>query len=261
MITPSDNLNSTSDNTGDSLPKDISSDIANDISKTQTQVNRTPLWQCVPSNENREKDKLVTSDYSNVCIIFKNGEIQDVIPDVNNYYLATHYIINGIDYDISDIDSVNSIPLPQTKSPVARSSLGTPVYRLEYLLRIHAGFAKEKDNKELAYALMHKGTLMLKYSNLEWQRQDYLREYYWLLDDDKIEEAQSFFQSIESDLPFPYSEKEHTKEIQHYNYAVLKRHFPEDMPKSFSAYMRNYNKKDAKYEKFIELAKSIDIIL
>ena len=125
VITPSDNLNSTSDNTGDSLPKDISSDIANDISKTQTQVNRTPLWQCVPSNENREKDKIVTSDYSNVCIIFKNGEIQDVIPDVNNYYLATHYIINGIDYDISDIDSVNSIPLPQTKSPVARSSLGT----------------------------------------------------------------------------------------------------------------------------------------
>ena len=222
--------------------------------------NQTPLWLSIPSAENREKDKTKTTDYSNVHIFFKNGEIQDVVPDVNNYYLATHYNINGTVYDVTNISSVNEIPLPSSKAVVSMS-LGTPVYRLEYLLRIRAGFAREEGNNELAYALMDKGTKMLKYSNLSWQRHDYLREYYWLLDDNRIEDAQSFFNEIEEDLTAPYSEKEYIKEVQHYNYALLKRNFPTEIPKSFSAYMRNYNAKNDKFKLCQNLAQQIGINL
>lgn len=222
---------------------------------------QAPLWQAMPSEENRKIDESNGIDYKKVRIIFKDGEIQDVIPDVNNYYLAEIYCINGIDYNITDVESVNRIPIPTKKSDTFSGSLGTPVYRLEYLLRIHAGMEKDDGNKELSYALMHKGTQLLKYSNLDWKRHDYLREYYWLLDDDRIEDAEAFFAEIESDLPAPYSDKEYIKEIQHYNYARLKRNFPQKMPKTFSAYMRNYNKKDAKYDNFVKLAESINIKL
>ena len=239
----------------------------NDIENTSIPVKHEniqpdiPLWKSIPSDENREIDKRNNVDYKKVRIIFDDGNIQDVVPDVNNYYCAEIYCINGIDYNITDIDSINSIPVPDANSKPLSSSLGTPVYRLEYLLRVHAGMAKDEGNKNLAYALMHKGTQLLKYSNLDWKRQDYLREYYWLLDDGRIEDARSFFSSIESDLPAPYSEKESIKEIQHYNYAMLKRFFPEKVPKSFSAYMRNYNKKDSKYNDYVKLAQSINITI
>lgn len=217
----------------------------------------TPLWRSIPSEENRQKDKDNSVNYNNVQIVFKHGEIQDVIPDVNNYYLATRYNIDGIVCDITDIVDIERIHVPNCKFPASSDAIGTPVYRLEYLLRLHAGFERKKGNDDLAYALMHKGTELLKYSPLLWQRHDYLREYYWLLDDERIDDAISFFNNIKNDLPEPYSEKEHIKEIQHYNYAVLKKHFPKDMPKSFSAYMRNYNKGDEKFQKYKELANTI----
>lgn len=219
--------------------------------------NTTHLWESVPSEENRRKDLLNGIDYKTVKIIFKSGEIIDVRPDVNNYYLASIYNINGIDYNITNINDVNSIPIPSTR--VTHPGLGTPTYRLEYLLRLHAGMERDKGNIDLAYALMDKGTKMLPFSPFDWQRQDYLREYYWLLDDNKIEEAESFKQSLSLSLPDFYSKKEKVKEIQHLNYAILKRKFPMDLPKSFSAYMRNYNKQDEKCQHFIELGKILNI--
>lgn len=217
-----------------------------------------PLWRSIPSEENREKDLLKGINYNSVRIVFENGEIVNVIPDVNNYYKASIYNINNQDFDITKIEDVNNIPLPKHKFS-STNSLGTPVYRLEYLLRLRAGTERDKGNIGLAYALMNKGTEMLKYSSLEWQRHDYLREYYWLLDDDRIEEAEQFFKRIAPDLPAPFSEKEHIREVQHYNYAVLKKHFPNELPKSFSAYMRNYNKQDSKYDRFIDLGKQLNI--
>lgn len=100
---------------------------------------------------------------------------------------------------------------------------------------------------------------MLPYSPFDWQRHDYLREYYWLLDDNRIEDAENLKREMSYLPPKPYSKKEHIKEIQHYNYAILKRHFPKDLPKSFSAYMKNYNKQDEKYQKFVQLGKELNI--
>lgn len=221
----------------------------------------TPLWRSIPSEENRQKDRDNSINYNNVQIVFKYGEIRDVIPDVNKYYSVTHYNIDGIVYDITDIENIKRIPIPNCKFPASSDAIGTPVYRLEYLLRLHAGFERKKGNYDLAYALIHKGTELLKYSPLLWHRHDYLREYYWLLDDGRIDDAISFFDNIKNDLPEPYSEKEHIKEVQHYNYAVLKKHFPKDMPKSFSAYMRNYNKGDENFKKYKELANTIGLNL
>lgn len=229
-------------------------------SDDETDNSNIPLWKSIPSDENRKKDLMHGIDYRKVKIYFDDGTIKDVVPDVNNYYNATIYNINGVDYDITDISSVKQIPLPMKKSQ-SYSALGTPVYRLEYLLRIHAGIEKDNGNTELAYALIHKGTELLKFSNIEWHRHEYLREYFWLLDDDRIDEAQEFFNKISSQLPTPYSSKEYTKEIQHYNYAVLRHNFKAEMPKSFSAYMRNYNKKDEKFEKYVKLAETIGINL
>ena len=219
----------------------------------------TPLWQSMPSDENRNIDKLNNINYKDVIIYFDNGNIINVIPDVNNYYKVTTYNINGKNYDITNIDSVNSIPVPETKNTLYSDSIGTPVYRLEYLLRLHAGFEKDEGNIDLAYALMHKGTELLRFSNVEYQRKDYLREYYWLLDDDKIEEAQKLITDLGSYLPEEMYEKERIKEIQHLNYALLKRHYGSLIPKSFSAYMRIYNKQDAKFIKLKELGKNIGI--
>lgn len=221
----------------------------------------TPLWKSIPSEENRAIDKINGIDYRNVIIYFQDGNIIDVVPDANNYYMATIYNIDGKNYDLTDIVSVNNIPLPPRKTNPSDDSLGTPVYRLEYLLRIHAGFEKDNGNIKLAYALMHKGTQLLRFSNIDWQRNDYLREYFWLLEDDKIEEAQNLLKELTPYMPAAYTEKDHVKEIQHLYYALLKRNFKEIMPKSFSAYMRSYNKKDKKFQKFKELGTQIGIDL
>ena len=219
--------------------------------------NTTPLWKSVPSEENRRKDLLNGIDYKTVRIVFKDREIIDVSPDVNNYYLASIYNIEGTDYNITNISDVNNIPVPSVRD--IHPGLGTPTYRLEYLLRLHAGMERDNGNIVLAYALMDKGTKMLPFSPFDWQRQDYLREYYWLLDDDRLEDAENFKQYILPLLPDFYSKNEKIKEIQHRNYAILKREFPNDLPKSFSAYMRNYNKQDEKYRRFIELGKVLNI--
>lgn len=218
-----------------------------------------PRWQRVPTTEGHEEDVARGIVMEKVCLYFKNGILFDVVPDVYGYPAARVYNIDGKEYDILSIEDVNNIPIPHYTDE--DSIFGSPTYNLEYQLRICATDERKKGNNELAYTLLKKGTEMMFHSKIAYLRHDFLRLYYWLLEDGKIDEAKSFFASISNKLPQPYSEKEYTKEVQHLNYALLKDAFAKEMPKSFSGYMRNYNAKNDKFIQYQKLAKEINIEL
>ncbi len=123
-------------------------------------------------------------DLTTVTIFFHNGIICRIVPDVQSYYSARYYVIEGNFYDTYSLEDVKSIPIP-----VFNESYGTPVYNLEYLLKMRASEEREKENYELSYALMYKAIEGMKASRIMYGKKEYVQFIMWLYKDGRIEEA------------------------------------------------------------------------
>lgn len=167
-----------------------------------------PKW-CNIRNQEKMDAERNTVDLKNVTIYFKDGIIVDVIPDVYNYYQAQFYNIDGKTYDTYSIESVQSIPEFDFHN---RKSLGTPVYYLEYLLRMRASQERKKQNVLLAYALLKKSTQLMKNTGIFYSQQDFLRLANWLYEDGQYNQAVK----VERDLlaTFPDKSAIHLKAFQ-----------------------------------------------
>lgn len=161
--------------------------------------NRTPIVQCDDTkwlsirDPEAMKNEAETMDLKNVTIYFENGQISNVIPDVYDYYKAQYYNIDGKIYDTYSIQSISSIPVPDYSK---RKAFGTPVYYLEYLLRMRASQERKNNNNELAYALLEKSTFLMKHTGTFYNYNDFFRIANWLYKDGKIQEARQ----VESEL-------------------------------------------------------------
>lgn len=168
-----------------------------------------PKWSSIRNEEKMELER-TTVDLKNVTIYFKDGIIVDVIPDVYDYYKAQFYNVDGKIYDTYAIESVQSIPLFDFTN---RKSLGTPVYYLEYLLRMRASQERKSKNNPLAYALLEKSTQLMKKTGAFYSQKDFLRLSNWLYEDGRYNQAVK----VERDLlaAFPDGSSAHLEAFQH----------------------------------------------
>lgn len=145
--------------------------------------NTIPYWKQLRNGKRMEFERN-NIDLTTVTIFFHNGIICRIVPDVQSYYSARYYVIEGNFYDTYLLEDVKSIPIP-----VFNESYGTPVYNLEYLLKMRASEEREKGNYELSYALMYKAIEGMKASQIMYGKKEYMRFIMWLYKDGRIEEA------------------------------------------------------------------------
>lgn len=144
-------------------------------------------WSSIRDEKEMEIERN-TMDLKNVMIYFKDGIITDVIPNVYDYYKAQYFNINGKTYDTYSVESVQSIPKFDFSN---RKSLGTPVYYLEYILRMRASQERIIHNNVLAYALLRKSTQLMENTGNFYNSKDFLRLANWLYQDGKYEQAKT----------------------------------------------------------------------
>lgn len=145
--------------------------------------NTIPYWKQLCNSKRMEFERN-NIDLTTVTIFFHNGIICRIVPDVQSYYSARYYVIEGNFYDTYSLEDVKSIPIP-----VFNESYGTPVYNLEYLLKMRASEEREKENYELSYALMYKAIEGMKASRIMYGKKEYMQFIMWLYKDGRIEEA------------------------------------------------------------------------
>lgn len=145
--------------------------------------NTIPYWKQLRNGKRMEFERN-NIDLTTITIFFHNGIICRIVPDVQSYYSARYYVIEGNFYDTYLLEDVKSIPIP-----VFNESYGTPVYNLEYLLKMRASEEREKGNYELSYALMYKAIEGMKASRITYGKKEYMRFIMWLYKDGRIEEA------------------------------------------------------------------------
>lgn len=146
-------------------------------------LNTIPYWNQLRNGKRMEFERN-SIDLTTVTIFFHNGIICRIVPDVQSYYSARYYVIEGNFYDTYSLEDVKSIPIP-----VFNESYGTPVYNLEYLLKMRASEEREKENYELSYALMYKAIEGMKASQIMYGKKEYMQFIMWLYKDGRIEEA------------------------------------------------------------------------
>lgn len=110
-------------------------------------------------------------------IFFENGQIVRIYPEpIKSYYDSreliygeTDIVSDGISYDLSNIESIKSIPVPnyirENKNEHAKD-LGVTGY-LEYILRIDATIYWEKKEYDLSIACLAKATEATVYKGLQ----------------------------------------------------------------------------------------------
>lgn len=117
-------------------------------------------------------------------VYFKNGFYSTMKPPPppNLYenrdliYNADFLVSDGVKYDLSDISDIRSIKVPDFRS----DNSGSPVYSLDYALRMRASTCSNNEQHELCSAFLWKSTeLMLANTDMNWRRKDFNRLIYW----------------------------------------------------------------------------------
>ncbi len=157
--------------------------------------NTIPYWKQLRNGKRMEFERN-NIDLTTVTIFFHNGIICRIVPDVQSYYSARYYVIEGNFYDTYSLEDVKSIPIP-----VFNESYGTPVYNLEYLLKMRASEEREKENYELSYALMYKAIEGMKASQIMYGKKEYMHFIMWLYKDGRIEEAAMLEKRLRREKP------------------------------------------------------------
>lgn len=165
------------------------------VIKKYGQHNETPYWKQI-RNGARMEFEMNNLDLTNVTLFFNNGILCRVMPDVQSYYSARYYVIDGSFFDTYSLSDVEAIPIPSFNE-----SYGTPVYNLEYLLKMRASQERNKKNYDLSYALMYKSIDGMKASKLNYGKKEYMRFIMWLYKDDRINEAVTLENRLRREIP------------------------------------------------------------
>lgn len=123
-----------------------------------------------------------------LTVFFENGQVVKVKPDPKCDYgeyrqeinEATSIVSDGIPYDLTSVESINSIATPQyvdVHKNKNANSLGVTGY-LEYVLRMHSGWTD--GNIDLEIACLEKATTLMPHSSIAWTEKDYLKIVYRL---------------------------------------------------------------------------------
>lgn len=139
---------------------------------------------------------------------FKYGRVKKLVPppptslyeDRNLINDAERIVSDGKMYDLTDIKSIYSIPVPDF-GKMRRGSIESPVLYLEYVLRMHASFLWKKKEYSLALACLVKSTQMMLYSPIGHNRKTYYRVVDWYEELGELSRAAKWEQWIEDNVP------------------------------------------------------------
>ena len=127
-----------------------------------------------------------------IIVYFENGAVYTTRPSVESlyesrglFYDAVHIVSDGVAYNLTDIDSILSIEIPDFEHLCEDTTLS-----LDYIIRMKAGNYKNREERELCSACLWKSTeLMLANKGCGWRREDFERIVYWHLDFGMFDEA------------------------------------------------------------------------
>lgn len=134
------------------------------------------------------KDNAQLSTLCNFALVYyTGGHISGVIPNANDdiydqtnstiYYNAIHIVVDGVEVDLTDADSIAHMPIASYTSRYS----GSVTIDLAYQLKMVA--IREKDPK-IASVLIPKTAELMKRSSITWNEKDYRRlaEQLWYVD-------------------------------------------------------------------------------
>lgn len=209
--------------------------------------------------------------------VFKGGHVVDVNPmpagDIYDnrdiIYSADDIISDGVQYDLTDRNSIYSIEIPHfdlfPSSQIAQN-LGVTGC-LDYVLRMRSGRYWNDGKYGLSTTCLGQATKLMLYSDVGWPKKDYYRIVNELIDLGRLKKAKEWEEWINKHIPddpsvSPIAESTYgpiiwaTPNPARTSYYLIKKYFPDLAPKSMSGYMRMYNAKSKNYLKLIDVVTS-----
>ena len=201
---------------------------------------------------------------------YKNGILYDVYPrdtslslyeDRQTAYDATIVISDGVEYDISTVFGINSLPIPN-------DTRAHDILSLSYILKLHCGSVEDP---LIIPPMVEKVLSIMIHSKLLWRRKDYLqvlRNFYRVglfIEGDMFE---SVFRKnnpkIFSNQAEFGSELEHIKTKIYFEnkarkrceYDKMKKMFPDIVPKTMKGYLQIRTRKTKLFLDIKEKAES-----
>lgn len=151
-----------------------------------------------------------------ISIYFSNGQLYKIIPeDTQDYYDANYLISDNRLYDLSKLDDINSIIIPEFKTD--STSKYDVTGSLDYVLRMKASRLHDRNEKVICSAMLWKSTELMLHSNIDWKKEDYNRLIYYhneLGMFDEALKAEKFLQT----LPFYHLSDIDARALQHKEY-------------------------------------------
>lgn len=139
---------------------------------------------------------------------FQYGRVKKLVPPPPTSLYEDRGLINDAErivsdgkmYDLTDIKSIYSIPVPDF-GKVRIASIESPVLYLEYVLRMHASFLWKREKYSLALACLAKSTQIMLYSPIGHSRESYYRIVDWHEELGKLSKAAEWERWIEDNVP------------------------------------------------------------
>lgn len=121
-----------------------------------------------------------TAPSKEVSLYFINGCLKTVLPEsTEDFYDCDYIYSDGIKFDMANVESIKSIPVPNFQMIDSFSKYGA-TGSLDYVIRMKAGKYFNEQKKELCSACLWKCTeLMLANKFYAWRKEDYERLVIW----------------------------------------------------------------------------------
>lgn len=143
-------------------------------------------------------------------VYYVDGHISKISPEPtgryydnrNIIYEATYIVSDGVPYDLSDIQSVLSIKIPNfhaAAQTALRNEMGVTGC-LDYVLRSRAAHFYNEEEFDLCFACLWKATVLMKYSTILWSENDYYRIVNWLVQLGRFKKAKEWQDWIEQSV-------------------------------------------------------------
>lgn len=140
---------------------------------------------------------------NNYRAYFRNGELYDLDPNPYNdlsksgqiVYDARYIISDGIEYDLKNKNSIDSIKIPDFGNKLPEGGVTSD---LAYILKMRANC---EYNLELAISLVYKSANLMIASNYPWSKQDYYRIVKHLWEMGETEYADYLLNELKAKVP------------------------------------------------------------
>lgn len=198
--------------------------------------------------------------------IYPFNDNKSLYDQIGNAYQSDFFVILDKIYDTYNIEDIKSIPIPYYKST------DTPVYNIEYHLRMHRG---RTDNPDFETALSLKTIELMKSRKMFYGKSDYLTMINNIMKVGNFDIADEAFEDVTCHLRNEYNKinldydkinqnprynnedyqylkqnfQIRWKQLQEYN--LIKEQLPEYAPKSYSGYARMKTMNTKNYQNIV----------